>query len=40
MWCVLPESVRESWIEAGKIINTCDDLAQTIPDKVSLHFLH
>lgn len=40
MWCMLPEGVKESWIEAGKIINTCDELAKSIPDKVSLHFLH
>lgn len=36
MWSVLPESVRNCWIEAGKTINTCDELAKSIPNKVSI----
>ncbi|XP_026806564.1 uncharacterized protein LOC113549452 isoform X3 [Rhopalosiphum maidis] len=34
MWCVLPESVKNCWIQAGKTINTYDELAKTIPNKV------
>lgn len=35
MWCMLPESVKNCWIEAGKTINTYDELSKTIPNKVS-----
>lgn len=34
MWCMLPESVKSCWIEAGKTINTYDELAKSIPNKV------
>lgn len=34
MWCMLPESVKNCWIQAGKTINTYDDLAKNIPSKV------
>jgi len=36
MWCVLPESVKNCWIEAGKTINTYDELAKSIPNKVCI----
>lgn len=35
MWCMLPESVKNCWIEAGKTINTYDELAKSIPNKVN-----
>lgn len=35
MWCLLPENVKSSWVEAGKLINYYDELAKTIPNKVS-----
>jgi len=35
MWCLLPENVKNSWVEAGKTINYYDELAKTIPNKVS-----
>jgi len=38
MWCVLPETVRNCWIEAAKTIHTYDELAKTIPDKVVILF--
>ncbi|XP_060872505.1 uncharacterized protein LOC132946497 isoform X2 [Metopolophium dirhodum] len=34
MWCVLPETVRNCWIEAAKTIHSYDELAKTIPDKM------
>ncbi|VVC32099.1 Hypothetical protein CINCED_3A005401 [Cinara cedri] len=37
MWCLLPENVKNSWIEAGKTINTYDEFAKTIPNKVIKH---
>jgi len=40
LWCCLPERVKESWIQAAKIINSYDELAKSIPNKVSLHFLN
>lgn len=36
MWCILPESVKDCWVEAGKTINTYDEFAKTIPNKVNL----
>lgn len=38
MWSVLPENVKNSWIEAGKTINEYDELAKSIPNKVSICF--
>lgn len=38
MWLVLPESVKNCWIEAAKTIHAYDELAKTIPDKVEIHF--
>lgn len=38
MWCMLPENVKNCWIEAGKTINSYDEFAKTIPNKVSLLF--
>lgn len=35
MWCLLPESVKSSWIEAGKMIYSYEQLAKRIPKKVS-----
>jgi len=39
MWAVLPETIKDTWIEAGKTINTYENLAKTIPNKVSVIFL-
>lgn len=36
MWCLLPDSVKNCWIEAGKTIYAYDELAKTIPSKVSI----
>lgn len=35
MWCLLPENVKSSWVEAGKTINYYDELSKSIPHKVS-----
>lgn len=40
LWGYLPVKVKYNWIQAAKIINTFDELAKTIPDKVNLHFLN
>lgn len=40
MWCTLPESVKDCWIEAGKTINTYDEFAKNIPNKVCTIFLY
>ncbi|XP_050439895.1 uncharacterized protein LOC126845274 isoform X2 [Adelges cooleyi] len=34
MWCLLPDTVKNCWIQAGKTINTYDELAKTIPNKI------
>lgn len=34
MWCVLPATVKDCWIEAAKTIHAYDELAKTIPNKV------
>ncbi|XP_050063618.1 uncharacterized protein LOC114129093 [Aphis gossypii] len=36
LWCCLPERVKDSWMQAAKIINTNDELAKSIPNKVSI----
>lgn len=38
MWCSLPDSVKNCWIEAGKTINTYEEFSKNIPNKVSLIF--
>lgn len=38
MWCVLPATVKDCWIEAAKTIHAYDELAKTIPDKVGKLF--
>lgn len=39
MWVTLPDNVKNCWIEAGKTINTYDELAKSIPNKVSTFFI-
>jgi len=39
MWCVLPEAIKDSWIQAGKTINLYDKLAKNITNKVSTTFI-
>lgn len=38
MWCSLPDTIKNCWIEAGRTINTYEEFAKSIPNKVSIIF--